>query len=110
MSDADRPDTGYTPDLPRKRIERIRQWHEEALRAAREEAGNDGQTFDYLGLTLHVPPRVQPITGMSYLLGEAVMAEVSPGDRVLDIGTGCGVNGILAARAGAEVLALDVNP
>jgi release factor glutamine methyltransferase len=26
------------------------------------------------------------------------------------MGTGCGVNGILAARAGADVLALDVNP
>ena len=33
-----------------------------------------------------------------------------PGDRVLDMGTGCGVNGILAARTGADVLALDVNP
>ena len=26
------------------------------------------------------------------------------------MGTGCGVNGILAARAGADMLALDVNP
>jgi release factor glutamine methyltransferase len=74
------------------------------------EAGADGQTFDYLGLTLYVPPQVQPIYSMSRLLGEAVLAEVRPGDRVLDMGTGCGVNGILAARAGADVLALDVSP
>ncbi len=48
--------------------ERIRQWHEEGLRAARAEAGINGQTFDYLGLTLYVPPQVQPIYGMSHLL------------------------------------------
>ena len=57
-----------------------------------------------------MPPQVQPIYGMSHLLGETVLAEVRPGDRVLDMGTGCGVNGILAARAGADVLALDINP
>ncbi len=103
-------DIAYTPDLSPEHVERIRRWHEEGLRAARAEAGTDGQTFDYLGLTLYVPPQVQPIYGMSHLLGEAVLAEVHPGDRVLDMGTGCGVNGILAARAGADVLALDVNP
>ncbi len=111
MSDRRRSsETAYTPDLPPEQVEQIRRWHEEGLRAARAEAGSDGQTFEYLGLTLHVPPRVQPIYPVSHLLGEAVVAEVRPGDRVLDMGTGCGVNGILAARAGANVLALDVNP
>ncbi len=43
-----------------------------------------------------MPPQVQPIYGMSYLLGEAVLAEVCPGDWVPDMGTGRGVNGILA--------------
>ena len=104
------PDAAYTADLPPEHVERIRRWHEEGLRAARVEAGVDGQTFDYLGLTLHVPPQVQPIYAVSHLLGEAVLAEVRRGDQVLDMGTGCGVNGILAARAGADVLALDVNP
>lgn len=111
MSDSRRPtDTAYASDLPPEHVKRIRRWHEEGLRAARAEAGIDGQTFDYLGLTLYVPPQVQPINGMSHLLGEAVLAEVRHGNRVLDMGTGCGVNGILAARAGADVLALDVNP
>ncbi len=111
MSDRRRStDPAYTSDLPAEHVERIRRWHEEGLRAARAEAGIDGQTFDYLGLTLYVPPQVQPIYAMSHLLGEAVLDEVRPGDRVLDMGTGCGVNGILAARAGADVLALDVNP
>src|SRR5918998_1543964 len=104
------PDTAYTSDPQPEHVERLRRWHEEGLRAARAEASTDGQTFDYLGLTLYVPPQVQPIYGMSHLLGETVLAEVRPGDRVLDMGTGCGVNGILAARAGADVLALDINP
>ena len=104
------PATAYTSYLPPGHVERIRQWHEEGLRAARAEADTDGQTVDYLGLTLHVPPQVQPIYGMSHLLGETVLAEVRPGDRVLDMRTGCGVNGILAARTGADVLALSIYP
>jgi release factor glutamine methyltransferase len=51
---------------------------------------------------------VQPLHGMSHLLGKAVPAEVCPCDRVVDMGTGCGVNGILPARRTA-VLALDTN-
>lgn len=47
-----------------------------------------GQTFDYLGLTLEVPAQVMPITPMPDLLGAAVLVEVRPGDRVLDMGTG----------------------
>lgn len=103
-------DFSYISNFSPEQVERMRRWHEEGLRKARAAASNDGQVFDYMGLTLHVPPEVQPIYPVSYLLGEAVLAEVSPGDRVLDMGTGCGVNGILAARAGASVLALDINP
>jgi release factor glutamine methyltransferase len=51
-----------------------------------------------------------PITPMSHLLGEAVLAEVSDGDRVLDMGTGSGVNAVLAAGRARQVLAVDINP
>jgi release factor glutamine methyltransferase len=62
MSDRRRsPDTAYTSDLPLEHVERIRRWHEQGLRAACAEAGINGQTFDYLGLTFYVPPHVQPI-------------------------------------------------
>jgi release factor glutamine methyltransferase len=47
---------------------------------------------------------------MSDLLGRAVIDEVRPGERVLDMGTGSGVNAILAARAGGEVVGVDLNP
>jgi release factor glutamine methyltransferase len=106
VTDADR----YTPMMSAPDAERIRRWHENAYATAKAEAGADGQTFSYLGLTLHVPPTVQPITGVSNLLGEAVVAEVRPGERVLDMGTGSGVNAILAASRGASVVAVDINP
>ncbi len=56
-----------------------------------------------------VPPEVMPVTPVSHLLGEAVLAQVREGDRVLDMGTGSGVNAVLAAIRGAEVLAVDTN-
>lgn len=89
-------------------IKRIREWHERAYRAS--SARRAPRTYDYLGTTIVVPPGVQPITPVSNLLGEAVQAHVRPGHRVLDMGTGSGVNAVLAAAAGAEVVAVDVNP
>jgi release factor glutamine methyltransferase len=104
-------DAPYAPTVSEEYAERIRRWHENAYRTAKAEAGSgEGQTFDYLGRTIVVPPQVQPITGMSHLLGEAVLEEVCEGDRVLDMGTGSGVNAILAASRAAEVVAVDINP
>ena len=97
----------YQPMLPPADMERIRRWHERAYAGI---AARGEQTFDYLGLTLVVPPGVQPITPVSHLLGEAVLAEAREGERVLDMGTGCGVNAILAATKGAQVVAVDINP
>ena len=38
------------------------------------------------------------------------MPEACPGDRVFDVGSSCGVESILTARTGAQVLELDVKP
>ena len=102
------PPPPYVPTVSAEYAEQIRLWHERAYREGRAE-GADEQTFEYLGLTIVVPPGVMPITGVSHLLGQAVLAEVREGDRVLDMGTGSGVNAILAAKRGAEVLAVDIN-
>jgi release factor glutamine methyltransferase len=101
--------TGFKQTVTAEYAEQIRLWHERAYREGRA-AGRAEQTFDYLGLTIVVPPDVMPITPTSHLLGEAVLSQVREGDRMLDMGTGSGVNAVLAATRGAEVLAVDTNP
>jgi len=107
---ADPPDgaDGYTPTISEEYVEQLRRWHETAYSEGKT-AGAAERSFEYLGLTIVVPPDVMPITPVSHLLGESVQATARPGDRVLDMGTGSGVNAILAAKAGASVLAVDIN-
>lgn len=57
-----------------------------------------------------MPAGVFPPTPVSDLLGSAVQREVRPEDRVLDIGTGSGINAILAAKIAHEVIGVDINP
>jgi len=44
----------------------------------------------------------------SFLFAENLV--VKEGERVLDMGTGCGILGIIAAKKASEVVAVDVNP
>ena len=44
----------------------------------------------------------------SFLFAENL--KVKKNDAVLDLGTGCGILGIIAAKQGAQVLAVDLNP
>ena len=91
-----------------ERARRIRAWQDDVF--DKERARTEESTVEYLGLTLRIAPDVQPITGMSDLLGWAVLAEVRETDRVLDMGTGSGVNAILASSKAADVVAVDINP
>lgn len=102
-------EAGYRPVVSPEAAERIREWHEAAVRHVKRDDGS-GQTFVVLGKELIVPPDVHQISGVEHLLGEAVLAEVRDGDRVLDMGTGSGLNAILAASQGAQVVAVDISP
>jgi release factor glutamine methyltransferase len=46
----------------------------------------------------------------SFLLARSVAAAVRPGDRWVDVGCGAGIVAMIAARAGAQVTATDMNP
>lgn len=97
----------YRPTFGEEEIETLRRWHERAYRDLLE-LGD--RTVEYLGLTLRVPAGVFGPAPVSHLLGRAVLDEVRPDDRVLDMGTGTGVNAILAASRAREVVGVDINP
>lgn len=98
---------GYEPSVSAERVEVLRRWHEDTSASLHAQGAHD---VAYLGLDLHVPPMVFPPTPVSDLLGRAVQAEVRSGDRVLDLGSGAGANGILAAQVTDDVVAVDINP
>ena len=97
----------HVPDLPPDQVNWIRDWHDRAYAEGRSDVT---RTFMYLDRTVVVPPHVQPVVGMAHVLGSPVLAEVQAGDRVLDMGTGSGVNAVLAASVSTSVIAVDVNP
>jgi release factor glutamine methyltransferase len=98
----------HEPMMPPERVEKLRAWQDAAYTPDRD-PGRIAR-YDYLGLALDIPETVQPIFPVSHVFGECVRDEVRAGDRVLDMGTGSGVNAILAASKAREVVAVDVNP
>jgi len=99
--------TLYRPTVSDEYAETLRRWHD----AAYAEMRLRGEVrLVYLGREFVAPEDVFAPTPMSDLLGAAVLDEVREDDRVLDMGTGCGVNAILAASRSRDVIGVDINP
>jgi len=67
-----------------------------------------GKRIEYGGLVFYVYPEVYEPSDDSFLLARHL--DLRPGQKVLDMGTGCGLLGILSASRGARVTAVDSNP
>jgi release factor glutamine methyltransferase len=89
--------------------ELILRWHEESDASMRAMVPAD---IAFMDLRLHISDNVMPLNesveGDPY--HQAVEREARPDQRVLDMGTGSGVSALLAARAGSDVVAVDINP
>jgi len=95
----------YTPMMSKKEIGVRRAWQDAGYLPMKD---MPDVTVTSLGRKFIVPKEVhppQPIT----ILQRAILREVMKTDRVLDMGTGSGVNAILAASKSSDVIAVDVN-
>jgi len=59
-------------------------------------------------MAFRVDPGVYEPAEDTFLLADDL--DVGQGEKVLELGTGCGILSILAAKAGAEVVATEINP
>ena len=88
-------------------VNRLRVWHDAAYDEMRQRGALE---MSYLGRKFEVPETVFAPTPMSDLLGNAVLDDVRETDKVLDMGTGCGANAVLAASRSSQVVGVDINP
>ena len=94
----------YKPMMPESVARKLVDLHLQTVAAARR-AKN--VTVTRLGYTFVVPPAV--FAPSPFALAELVQAEVRLNDRVLDMGTGSGINGIVAAAVSSDVVAVDLS-
>ena len=64
--------------------------------------------FEFKGKTFVVFPKVYYPADDSFLLAENL--EIDKQNKVLDLGTGCGLLAIIAADTAQHVIAIDINP
>jgi release factor glutamine methyltransferase len=67
-----------------------------------------GLSLEYEGLQIEVTNETYPPSDDSYLLVEHL--KIRPTDVILEIGTGCGIIALIAARMAKKVIATDISP
>src|SRR5580700_10781137 len=98
----------YDPMMSKDEIDIRRRWHDAGFIPMSK---RKNVSVACLGLKLYVPKEVYaPQPAAPQHLGKAVLKEVRETDRVLDVGTGSGINAILAASKSSQVVAIDINP
>lgn len=97
----------YKPTVSDKYAKKLQDWQDNVYKETKD---RKTQEVEFLGRKFSIPNNVHAINGMSDLLGNSVLREVKESDKVLDMGTGSGVNAILAATKSKDVTAIDVNP
>jgi release factor glutamine methyltransferase len=94
--------------MSKKEAEIRRRWHDTGFIPMNR---RKDVSLSILGLKLYVPKEVYaPQPTAPQHLGKAVLKEVRDTDRVLDVGTGSGVNAILAGSKSSRVVATAINP
>ncbi|KXA97246.1 hypothetical protein AKJ38_01620 [candidate division MSBL1 archaeon SCGC-AAA259I14] len=66
------------------------------------------RTIFYKGQKFLVRPEVYKPAEDTYLLVNNL--EVNPGEKILELGTGCGIVSVIAAKNGCDIVATDINP
>ncbi|MBX7143686.1 MAG: methyltransferase [Oligoflexia bacterium] len=96
----------HKPRMSPDQAQKLREWQNHLYSSLKNQQIT---TVNFLGRTFVVPPNVHMINPMSDLIGNSILQQIKSNDRVLDMGTGCGVNAILAAAVSNEVVAVDIN-
>ena len=69
-----------------------------------------GKTIFYADLSFEVSEEVYKPAEDTFLIADKLDQVIDEGDTVLDIGTGCGILAVIAAKKASEVVATDINP
>ncbi len=96
----------YKPMMSQKEVKIRKTWHDSNYQPMKD---REDVIVICFGRKFVVPREVHPPVPMT-LLQKSVLKEVRKTDRVLDMGTGSGLNAILAASKSSDVMAVDVNP
>jgi release factor glutamine methyltransferase len=99
----------YTPMMAVAEARKRVAWHDKVYREHLRRSGP--LVLDYQGRKISMDRNVfAPVPYEFNLLAQAARKELQAADSVLDMGTGSGVQAILAASKAKRVLAVDVNP